>query len=109
MPREPKPAPPANADEFRQQMTKMVLTDARAIIEAAIEKAKTGHYCLTKLLFQLAGLYPLPVKEDGTPDSSLAQIFLHELGIDLPDSEPITLDAEIPPEPKALSPANDEH
>jgi hypothetical protein len=103
---QPKPAPdpvPDDPDQLREQMAKLVRDQASDNVKAAIEKAKTGHYCLTKLLFSLAGLYPAPAKQDGSPDNSLAEIFLRELGVPLPEREPNVLPSEtLPANIKAL-------
>ncbi len=94
---EPKTDPaPIDPDQLREQMAQLVRTEAAKIVQGAIEKAKNGHYCLTKLLFSLAGLYPAPVKQDGTPDNSLAEIFFRELGIPLPEPEAKMLPSEAP-------------
>ena len=81
------PEPDKSPEAIRQQMTKLVLHNAEAIVQAAIEKAKAGHYSLTRLLFSLAGLYPAPGSSDARTDNSLAEFFLKQLGIAPPQSE----------------------
>jgi len=82
-------------------MAKLVLSSATEIVQAAIKKANEGHYCLTKLLFSLAGIYPAPVKADLESDESLAEFFCKQLGVHLPEPEP--------DKPKPPSPAEQEH
>jgi hypothetical protein len=67
--------------KLRESLSNMVLTNAKEILEGAIEKAKQGHYCLTKLLLALAGIYPTPPTASETLDRSLADFFCKELGL----------------------------
>lgn len=53
-------------------------------MEGALKKAKEGHYSITKLLFALAGIYPVPPTASEALDRSLADFFRKELG--LPES-----------------------
>jgi hypothetical protein len=73
--------------KLRETLRKMVLTNAKEILEGAIEKAKQGHYCLTKLLLALAGIYPTPPTASEALDRSLADFFCKELGLPGPAQE----------------------
>jgi hypothetical protein len=71
--------------QVRQDLTKKILTNADAIIEAAIKKAKDGHYSITRLLFGIAGLYPAPRGASDANDHSLADLLCKELGLPEPE------------------------
>jgi hypothetical protein len=66
---------------LRQQLADLVHANAPAILQGAIEKAKQGHYSLTKLLLALAGIYPAPASVAESADHSLADFLCKELGL----------------------------
>lgn len=78
---------PKEVTDIRQDLAKLVLDNATDILKGAIEKAKQGHYSITKLLFSLAGIYPAPAASDAAADHSLADFFCKELGLSPPDPE----------------------
>lgn len=87
MPPEPQTPQPTSDDDvskIRQALTGAILTNAKDIIDAAIKKAKEGHYSITRLLFGIAGLYPAPRSASDASDHSLADLLCKELGLPAP-------------------------
>jgi hypothetical protein len=83
-------AKPLSDDEIlriRETLAKSIVSNAKEILEGALKRAKEGHYCLTKLLFALAGIYPVPPTANEALDRSLADFFCKELGLPDPEQE----------------------
>jgi hypothetical protein len=94
----------SDIDALRQQLAARILANINAILDGAIEKAKQGHYSLTKLLFAVAGIYPATVAAETTNQHSLAEFLCKQLNLPLPaghsavrDGEPITDEVESHP------------
>ena len=67
--------------EVRVQIRQRVLADMQDIIDAAIRKAKEGHFQVLKYLFEVAGLYPQGNDESAKEDLSLARALCDRLGL----------------------------
>jgi hypothetical protein len=71
----------AEWNDMRQEIRQRVLKETIEIVDAAITKAKQGHYQFMKYLFELAGLYPQVNEESGGSDLSLAHVLCDRLGL----------------------------
>jgi len=89
---------PVDLAEIRQQITKLVGSDAVGMVETTIEEVGKGHYLGMKYLFEVIGLYPATAA-DGVPTSeSMAATLLRRLGVaEAPTPEQsVTKDSETP-------------
>ncbi len=93
---------PPDCSQVRQLIRQLVVAAAGEMVEAAIERAKTGHDQIIKYLFELAGLYPELAQQTGLDDDfSLARTLCDRLGL-----PPAPEDAPALTEPEILDPAD---
>jgi hypothetical protein len=78
--------------KIRREISKIVTFEATDIINALVEKAKTGHLQSVKFLFALAGFFPQVAEENGTNDFSLARMLCDRLGL---SSAPEAIEGEL--------------
>jgi len=71
---------PVDIAALRQQITDMVVNEAVGMVTATIEQVNEGHFQAMKYLFEMVGLYPAPVQQEGAQDS-LARTLLSRLGL----------------------------
>jgi hypothetical protein len=86
----------AEWNDIRQRIRERVLSEIINIVDAAIEKAKGGHYQFMKYLLELAGLYPPAKEESGGNDCSLARALCDRLG--LPPTPDLVIGENVLPE-----------
>ena len=113
MPKKAKPATPpereplpaidtSDSAQVRGLIRQLVMQAAGNMVQAAIERAKTGHDQIIKYLFEIAGLYPELNPEAPADEFSLANYLCERLGLPpAPDPAPQPLQGEVltPAEP----------
>jgi hypothetical protein len=107
MPKKAKPAPPPEREplpvintsdsvEVRGLIRHLVMAAAGQMVQAAIERAKTGNDQIIKYLFEIAGLYPELNPEAPADEFSLAQYLCERLGLPpAPDPPPGPVQGEV--------------
>lgn len=84
---------PRDSAQVRGLIRDLVMAAAGKMVQAAIERAKSGNDQIIKYLFEIAGLYPELNPENPSDDFSLARHLCDRLGL-LPAPE-----AEVLPGP----------
>jgi len=73
-----------NLAAVREQITKLVGSQAVGLVESTMDEVEKGHYLALKYLFELVGLYPATAQEAQADDESMAKTLLRRLN--LPES-----------------------
>jgi len=82
MPRDPIQCE-TDLSALRRRITELVARNAIAMVQQAIDAVKEeGQYQAIKYLFEMVGLYPAVVHDEGEAQSSLAQTLLDQLGVE---------------------------
>jgi|SRR5579863_564631 len=63
----------------REQITNLVGNGAVKMVRTTIEEVNNGHYLAMKYLFEIIGLYPATVADEGIQEDSLAKTLLRRL------------------------------
>ena len=87
---------PVDLAEIRQQILKLVGSDAVGMVETTIEEVGKGHYLGMKYLFEVIGLYPAAAADEVPTSESMAATLLGRLGVaeaPLPEQS-VTKDSE---------------
>lgn len=107
MPKKAKPTPSSelgplplidssDSAQVRGLIRQLVMAAAGEMVQAAIERAKTGNDQIIKYLFEIAGLYPELNPEAPTDELSLAHYLCERLGLPpVPDALPEPLQGEV--------------
>ena len=67
---------------LRQKITELVAKNALPMVQHAIDAVcEDGQYQAMKFLFEMVGLYPTAVQNDGDGQESLSRILLAQLGL----------------------------
>ncbi|HEY7098737.1 MAG TPA: hypothetical protein VH437_18560 [Terriglobales bacterium] len=72
---------PVDPDLVRDEIAQLVGNEAFRMILSTIEQVHNGHYAAMKVLFQLAGLYPIPKKSEKGESLDLAKTLLDRMGL----------------------------
>ncbi len=88
---EPLPAiDSSDSAQVRGLIRQLVMQAAGNMVQAAIERAKTGNDQIIKYLFEIAGLYPELSPENPSGDFSLAEYLCEHLGLPpVPEDDPL--------------------
>jgi hypothetical protein len=79
--RREEPREGTSLELLRQQITKLIASDALDMVAATVDQVKNGQYQALKYLFEMVGLYPAASGEEAAQEDSLAKILLSRLGI----------------------------
>ncbi len=95
--REPLPViNTSDSAEVRGLIRHLVMAAAGQMVQAAIERAKSGNDQIIKYLFEIAGLYPELNPEAPAGEFSLAQYLCERLGLPpAPDPPPSPVQGEV--------------
>jgi len=72
---------PVDPDHVRDEIALLVGNEAFGMILSTIEQVHNGHYAAMKVLFELAGLYPIPKKSAKGESLDLAKTLLERMGL----------------------------
>ncbi len=70
----------ADLGSLRQKISNVVAGDALGMVSDVIAEVHKGQHTPMKYLFELIGLYPASMEEEGPIDDSLVQTLLRRLG-----------------------------
>ena len=80
-------AKPLDVVRLREEIDRLVRAHAIEMVEKTIDDVNQGRYLAMRFLFEMTGIYPAPVAEQGAPEGdTLAQTLLERLGL-LSDEE----------------------
>jgi hypothetical protein len=96
---DPEPLPvidSSDSAQVRGLIRELVMAAAGQMVQAAIERAKTGHDQIIKYLFEIAGLFPELAAENPADEFSLARHLCERLGLPpAPEPPPAPVQGEI--------------
>jgi hypothetical protein len=97
---------PANLEDARREMLRLVCLNSVAITQAVIDDALAGKYLSARFLFELAGLCTAPGEEseDATKRESLASLLLQRFQLATPEGAEVT-EAKVTPDMDAAAEA----
>lgn len=80
-------AKPLDVVRLREEIDRLVRAHAIEMVEKTIDDVNQGRYLAMRFLFEMTGIYPAPVTEEGSAEGeTLARTLLERLGL-LSDEE----------------------
>ena len=72
---------PVDMEKVRGEISQLVGSSALKMVQSTIEHVHDGKYAAMKLLFQIAGLYPAPKKQEDDSEDTMSKLLFDRLGL----------------------------